>query len=145
METLYKTLLAFHIVAVISWMAGILYLFRLFIYHTEETEEVVMSRFRVMEERLYRIITVPAMAVAFVLGIVMLSLHGDLMRQPWLHGKLFFVIAMAGITGFAGKLRRRLAAGEKPYTSKQLRILNEVPTLLLIAIVLLVILKPFSR
>ncbi len=144
METLYKVFLAFHIIAVISWMAGILYLFRLFIYHTEETEEVVKSRFRVMEERLYRIITMPAMVVAFILGFFMLSFHPELWRQPWLHGKLLLVLAMAGITGFAGKLRRRLAEGEKPYTSKQLRILNEVPTLLMIAIVLLVILKPFS-
>ena len=60
-------------VMMISWMAGILYLYRLFIYHTEETEELVMSRFRVMEERLYRIITVPAMAVAFTLGSFLIS------------------------------------------------------------------------
>jgi len=145
MDTLYKVFLAFHIVAVISWMAGILYLFRLFIYHTEETEEVVKARFRVMEERLYRIITTPAMVVAFVLGFFMLSFHPQLWRQPWLHGKLFLVIGMAGITGFAGKLRKQLADGEKPFTSKQLRFLNEVPTLLMIGIVLLVILKPFSR
>jgi protoporphyrinogen IX oxidase len=144
METLYKVILSIHLVAVISWMAGLLYLFRLFIYHTEETEEVVMSRFRVMEERLYRIITAPAMGIAFVAGSFMLSLHPELLGKPWMWGKLALVVGMAGLTGKAGGLRRTLARGEKRLTSKQLRFLNEVPTLLMIGIVFLVILKPWS-
>lgn len=145
MFTLYRTLLALHLIAVISWMAGILYLIRLFIYHTEEKEAVVISRFQVMEERLYRIITVPAMAVAFILGSTIISMNPGLLRQPWMHGKLFFVICMGGITGYAGGLMKRLARGERPLSSKQLRFLNEVPTLLMIGIVFLVILKPWTR
>jgi protoporphyrinogen IX oxidase len=143
MSTLYRVILAFHVVAVISWMAGILYLFRLFIYHTEETEEVVMSRFRVMEERLYRIITVPAMGVAFALGAFLISLNPELLARPWLHAKLLLVVILAGVTGKAGAVMKSLARGEKTLTSRQLRFLNEVPTLLMIAIVLLVILKPW--
>ncbi len=145
MFILYRSLIALHVVSVISWMAGILYLFRLFIYHTEEKEAVVISRFQVMEERLYRIITVPAMTVAFILGSTLLSMNPLLLRQPWMHGKLFFVICMGGVTGYAGGLMKRLANGERPLTSKQLRFLNEVPTLLMIGIVFLVILKPWSR
>lgn len=144
MELLYKSVMSIHIVAVISWMAGILYLFRLFIYHQEETEDVVKARFEIMEERLFRIITVPAMAVAMIMGILMLSIHYDLIFMPWLWAKLVCVVLLMGLTMRCGGIRRSLAAGQCPFTSKQLRILNEVPTLLMILIVFLVILKPFS-
>jgi protoporphyrinogen IX oxidase len=145
METLYRVTLSIHLIAVISWMAGILYLYRLFIYHTEEREEIVMARFRIMETKLYRIITMPAMGVAFIAGTFMLTLKPALLLQPWLHGKLLFVAALIVTTVYAGRLRERLERGEKPFTSKQLRFLNELPTLLMIAIVFLVILKPWNH
>ena len=132
-------ILSIHIIAVISWMAGILYLFRLFIYHQEETESVVKQRFEVMEERLFRIITAPAMGTAFVAGVFMVSLNFRLLSQGWFHGKLLLVAVLMGVTMWASKLRRDLAEGRCAFTSKQLRILNEVPTLLMIGIVFLVL------
>lgn len=144
MDTLYKVVLSVHLIAVISWMAGILYLYRLLIYHTEETEAVVMARFRVMEERLYRIITMPAMGVAFIAGLFLVAFRPELLRQGWLHGKLSLVFLLLGTTIYAGRVMRELADGRKRLTSRQLRILNEVPTLLMIGIVFLVILKPLS-
>jgi protoporphyrinogen IX oxidase len=124
-------------------MAGLLYLFRLFVYAAQETVPVVKERLAVMADRLYRFITVPGMGAAFVFGLLMLWMNPGLLHQPWMHAKLFFVVAMAGFTGFGGKLRRELNAGKTRYSSKTLRYLNEVPTLLLVAIVFLVILRPF--
>jgi putative membrane protein len=124
-------------------MAGILYLIRLFIYHRMETEAVVKSRFEVMEYRLYRYITFPAMVASFVFGLAMLGDNPTLLKMPWMHAKLTLVILLAAVTLYSSKIRKRLAAGEMPYTTKFFRILNEIPTLLMIFIVLLVILKPF--
>src|SRR3954467_14050717 len=94
----YRIILSVHLIAVISWMAGILYLFRLFVYHAAETEEVVKARFIVMEKKLYRIITVPAMTVAFLMGVTMLSMNPVLLEQKWMWGKLFFALALIGVT-----------------------------------------------
>lgn len=143
MVQLYLTLKALHIIAVVAWMAGILYLFRLFVYHVEETEAVVHSRFTVMERRLYRIITLPAMCVAVALGLGLLTIQSDYLRMGWLHTKLLCVAGMIGMTLFGGRQIEELALGNRPYGSRTYRILNEVPTLLLMAIVFLVIFKPF--
>lgn len=142
MISLYRITLAFHIIAVICWMAGILYLIRLFVYHAMETEAVVKSRFEVMEFRLYRYITSPAMVVAFILGIAMLFQNPSLLQEGWMHGKLFLVVLLIGVTHMAGSLRKKLANGTSTRSVKFFRILNEVPTLLMIGIVLLAILKP---
>jgi len=143
MDTLYRYFLALHIVAVISWMAGILYLYRLFVYHAEETENVVKERFIVMERRLYRFITTPAMWLSIAMGTAMLAVNPSLLEHHWMRAKLFCVFFLIGITQMAGPMHRKLASGESKKTSKTFRILNEVPTLLMIAIVFLVILKPF--
>jgi len=139
----YRWLLSIHIIAVISWMAGILYLFRLFVYHAEETVPVVKERFIVMEKKLLRIITLPAALVALGFGIAMLVLQPTLLQQPWMHGKLTLVVALLGMTHYAGKLRKQLERGECKKSGKFFRFANEVPTLLMIGIVLLVILRPF--
>jgi len=143
MNALYKYILSFHLVAVISWMAGILYLIRLFVYHANESEAIVKSRFVIMERRLYRIITMPAMGVSLLLGIIMLMMSPALLRQPWMHAKLFLVVLLMGVTHYAGRIRKKLEEGTLPQTEKFFRVLNEVPTVLMILIVLLVIVRPF--
>jgi len=143
MSSLYRWLLALHIIAVISWMAGILYLWRLFIYHVEAKEQVVKDTLSVMEMKLYRYITMPALTVAFILGVSMIVYNPNLLKYHWMHGKLFLAFLLIGVTHMAGAVRKKLLKGECRYTSKTLRILNEVPTLLMIGIVLLVILQPF--
>lgn len=141
----YKWALALHIISVISWMAGILYLYRLFIYHVEETEAVVKSRFEIMEERLLRIITLPAAIASAVFGSFMLTLNPILLKAPWMHTKLLFIAGLFFMTHFAGRIRKQLAQGKCRLQSRTLRFLNEVPTLLMIGIVILVILRPMDR
>ncbi len=139
----YRYLLAFHLIGVISWMAGILYLFRLFVYHAAEKEAVVKSRFVLMEYRLYKLITVPAMVFTLALGLLMLYANPALFKQPWIHAKLLLVFLLMGYTGFAGRYRRQLENGTCKVSTKAFRWLNEVPTVFMIVIVFLAILKPF--
>lgn len=144
MFLLYRSILAIHIIAVISWMAGILYLFRLFVYHAEETEAVVKARFCVMEGRLYRFILVPAMVVTVLAGGGMVALKPELLLQPWLHLKILLVFGLIGMSLYALKILEDLKEGTCRISSKKFRVLNEVPTLLMICIVFLVILRPFA-
>ena len=139
----YLLIKSLHLISVISWMAGILYLYRLLVYHAEETEELVKSRFRVMEHRLYKYITFPAMVASFVFGILMLVMNPLLLHFGWMHAKLGCVILLAAATLYADFARRRLADGTWRHGSKVFRFLNEVPTLLMIAIVIFVIMRPF--
>ncbi len=139
----YRLVMALHIMGVISWMAGVLYLYRLFIYHTEEKLTEVKARFEIMEHRLYKIITVPAMYFSLLMGGIMLYLNPSLFQHGWLHAKLLFVVLLMGVTQMSGPFMRKLKSGESKITSKKFRVLNEVPTILMILIVLLVILKPF--
>ncbi len=143
MVSTYRILLSLHLIAVISWMAGVLYLYRLFVYHAQETNEVVKERFVVMEYRLYRYITAPAMYIAMVLGISMLVYNPNLLKFGWMHAKLFFAFCMIGITQMAGPFHRKLKAGTSTIPHKTFRILNEVPTILMIGIILMAILQPF--
>ncbi len=143
MVSLYRFILALHLIAVISWMAGILYLLRLFVYHRSETEKIVKSRFVVMEFRLQRYITSPAMVAALGFGLYMLIENPTLLQQPWMHAKLTLVICLMAVTHYASVVRKKLAVDELPHSEKFFRFFNEVPTLLMIAIVMLVILRPF--
>ncbi len=142
--TLYRVVLALHLIAVMSWMAGILYLYRLFVYHSTETEKVVRERFVFMERRLHTIIVHPAMGISLLLGLSMLALNAELLKKPWMHGKLTLVAGMIFMSIWAGKIRRELEAGKSRFSDRNFRILNEVPTLLMIGIVFLVILKPWA-
>lgn len=140
---IYRILLALHVISIICWMAGILYLIRLFVYHAAETEEVVKSRFKIMERRLYKYITVPAMLSSFVFGIAIIGHNPSLFSYPWLQLKLVLVILLAGCTGMSGKIVKQFANDTCQRSEKFFRVFNEIPTLLMVAIVFLAILKPW--
>ena len=140
---LYLWLKAFHVVAIIAWMAGMLYLPRLFVYHCAAEKGSVQSEtFKVMERRLLKAIINPAMIVAWVLGLY-LAWEGGWFRSGWLHAKLALVLAMSAVHGLYARWVRDFAADRNTRPARFYRIWNEVPTLLLIGIVVLVIVKPF--
>ena len=140
---LYLWLKAFHVIAVISWMAGMLYLPRLFVYHcAAEIGSRQSETFKVMERRLLRAIINPAMVVSWVLGL-WLAYESGFFKAGWLHAKLVLVIAMSAIHGFNVRWVRAFAEDRNVHAQKFYRVMNEVPTLLMIAIVILVVVKPF--
>lgn len=146
---MYLWVKAFHLIAVIAWMAGLFYLPRLYVYHTSaESGSVQSETFKVMERRLLGAIMMPAMIVSWVLGIVLIyELFGPELTgfstAGWLHGKLLLVVLMTVFHGFLVKWRRDFAADRNRHTGKFYRIINEIPTLLMIPIVIFVIVKPF--
>lgn len=140
---MYEWLKAFHIIAVIAWMAGMLYLPRLFVYHCEaEVGSRQSETFKVMERRLLRGIINPAMAATWVLGL-WLAWSGGWFAAPWLHAKLVLALVMTGVQGVLARYRRDFALDRNRRSQRFYRIINEVPTVLLILMVLLVVLKPF--
>jgi putative membrane protein len=140
---LYLWLKALHIIAVIAWMAGMLYLPRLFVYHCSAAPGSVQSEtFKVMERRLLRAIINPAMVASWVLGL-WLAWSGNFLSAPWLHGKLVLVLVMSGVHGMLARWMKDFAADRNRHTQKFFRIMNEVPTVLMIGIVILVVVKPF--
>ena len=133
-----------HLLAVIAWMAGMMYLPRLFVYHHQAEKGGEAERFFIqMERRLLKGIINPSMGAVWVLGILMLVANPAILSQGWFHVKLTFVIIISGIHGFYANARRKFEAGERPRTEKFWRIMNEAPFLGLIVIVIMVILKPF--
>ena len=138
---------AFHIIGVVVWFAGLFYLVRLFIYHVEAEAEpepassILKSQYEIMEKRLYRIITTPGMLVTVAMAIGLLVINPDWLKQGWMHAKLGFVVVLLGYHHYCGRLMKQLWRGECKWSSKQLRALNEAPTLLLVVIVMLVIFK----
>jgi len=136
---------AVHVMAIISWMAGLLYLYRLFVYHAMETEEVVRQRLQVMERRLINGIAHPAAIVSLITGVTMLYLTPGYLTQPWMHVKLTLAVGMIVSHELAARFRKRLITEPHAVPHKTFRILNEVPTLLMIGIVIMVIVRPFSR
>jgi protoporphyrinogen IX oxidase len=140
---LYPWLKAFHIIAIIAWMAGMLYLPRLFVYHSvAEIGSVQSETFKVMERRLLRAIINPAMIAAWVLGL-WLAWSGNWISAPWLHAKVVLVLVLSGFHGMLVRWTTDFGADRNRHSQKFFRIMNEVPTLLMIGIVLLVVLKPF--
>lgn len=132
-----------HVLAVISWMVGMFYLPRLFVYHTEAgAGSPQAATFKVMERRLMRAIVNPAMVVTWVSGL-WLAIEVYAFQGGWLHAKVMLVVAMSGLHGYFSASRKRLERDEITRTSRHWRMMNEVPTLLLVAIVVLVIVKPF--
>ena len=139
----YRWMLALHIVAIIAWMAGMLYLPRLFVYHCDAPVGSPQSEtFKVMERRLLRAIINPAMVAAWVLGL-WLAWQGKWFSAGWMHGKLVLVLALSGMHGYLSGATRAFAEDRNTRTSRHWRIVNEVPTLLMIGIVILVVVKPF--
>jgi protoporphyrinogen IX oxidase len=139
----YLWIKAFHVVAVISWMAGMLYLPRLFVYHAEASPDSAQAEtFKVMERRLLRAIMTPAMIVTWVFGL-WLAWTGFGFAGGWLHLKIAAVLAMSGAHGYFAGAVRRFAEDRNRRSARHWRLMNEVPTLLMIAIVILVVVKPF--
>ena len=139
----YEIIKSFHIISVISWMVGLLYLPRLFVYHSDtQTGSVQDETFKVMERRLQKAIMTPAMIGSFIFGLWMLALNPSLFSEPWFHVKLAAVLLVAGVHGRFSKMRRLLENDEKPLSSKAYRIWNEVPTILMIVIVVMAVAKP---
>jgi putative membrane protein len=140
---MYLWIKAFHIIAVISWMAGMLYLPRLFVYHTAaEPGSQQAKTFEVMEHRLLTYIMTPAMGLTWILGIA-LMVEGQWFAAGWLHAKLVLVIIMSGMHGAMSRWARDFRDGRNTRSQKFYRIINEVPTILMIIIVILVVVKPF--
>ena len=140
---MYEWIKALHVIAVISWMAGMLYLPRLFVYHCDAQVGSAQSEtFKVMEWRLLKVIINPAMIITWLAGIWLIW-QGSWISSGWLHGKLALVIALSAVHGFFSRWVKDFAADRNTRSQKFYRIINEVPTVLMIGIVILVIVKPF--
>ncbi|WP_150306020.1 protoporphyrinogen oxidase HemJ [Pseudomonas saliphila] len=140
---MYLWIKAFHIIAVITWFAGLFYLPRLFVYHATADDRPSLERFKVMERKLYRGIMTPSMLVAVALGLWMVMLQPGFLEQTWLHAKLTLVALIIAYHFSCGALLRTFAADRNTRSHVFYRWFNEAPVLVLIAIVLLVVLKPF--
>ena len=140
---MYEWIKAFHIIAVIAWMAGMLYLPRLFVYHCEaEPGSTQSETFKVMERRLLTIIMNPAMVMSWVLGL-WLAWDGGLYGWRWLQAKIVLVLIMSGVHGFFVRCVREFAADQNQRSQKFYRIINELPTIIMIGIVFLAVVKTF--
>lgn len=143
MDVLYPWVKSLHIIAVISWMAGMLYLPRLYVYHsTSETGSPQSETFKIMEAKLLRIIMNPAMIASWVFGL-WLWFGWNLGSGGWIHAKLVLVVAMTGLHGFFAKIRKDFERDQNPMSQRFFRIINEGPTFLMILIVILAVVKPF--
>ena len=136
---------AFHVIAVIAWMAGMLYLPRLFVYHCETTRGSAESeRFKTMERRLLKAIINPAMIAVWLLGLTLSLLPAtDAWHQGWFHVKFALVLAMSGVHGLYARWVRQFARDANTRPARFYRLWNEVPTVLMMAIVILAVVKPF--
>ncbi|MDF1776436.1 MAG: protoporphyrinogen oxidase HemJ [Rhizobiaceae bacterium] len=140
---LYVWIKAIHVVAIISWMAGLLYLPRLFVYHSDSAVGSDQSEtFKVMESRLYHFIMTPAMLISWVLGL-WLAYEGFGFSGYWLWLKIVAVFALTATHGYFGKSVRLMGQDQRPATALHWRKVNEIPTVLMIFIVIMVIVKPF--
>ena len=135
---------SFHIFFVVTWFAGLFYLPRLFVYHAMAEDQTSRDRFKIMERKLYRGIMNPSMIATLVLGIWMLALNWDYYKtQGWLHAKITLVVLLIGYHHVCLAYLKKFAAGANTKSDKFYRIFNEVPVLLLVAIVILAVVKPF--
>lgn len=140
---MYLWIKALHVIAIVSWMAGLLYLPRLFVYHAECGPTSPQSAtFKIMERRLYRYIMRPAMTVSWLTGLF-LAWDSGAFAAGWFHGKGALVLAMTAVHVHDGFLLRAFADDNNTHGARYYRVINEVPTLLMIGIVILVIVKPF--
>ncbi len=139
----YPYLKAVHVIAVIAWMAGLLYLPRLYVYHAQvEPGSETSETFKVMERKLLKYIMNPAMIVSLLLGLFLFVLL-ELWTSGWMHAKFLLLVAMFAMHGYMGRWRKDFEADQNKHSHKFYRAMNEVPTLLMIAIVILAVAKPF--
>ncbi|MDR0664928.1 MAG: protoporphyrinogen oxidase HemJ [Helicobacteraceae bacterium] len=145
MEDYYLWIKVVHIVAMISWFAGMFYLPRLFVYHAENRDNKEFARIvKIQERKLWKYISLPAFWTTLVAGLSMIAVRPELLQSGgWLHAKLTLVAALIGWFFYAGHLRKRLENDTCNKSGAFFRVFNEVPTLFLIAIVILTIIKPF--
>ena len=132
---------AFHIIAMVTWFAGLFYLPRLFVYHADTRDALSSERFCIMERRLFAIMTVGAVAT-LAFGAALLAAAPGYLVMPWLHAKLALVALLIGYHGYCYRLNRAFAQGRNVHTGKWYRVFNEIPSLLLIGIVVLAVVKP---
>lgn len=143
MATIYPWLKAFHVIAVIAWMAGMLYLPRLFVYHCAAEKGSVQSEtFKLMERRLLRGIINPAMIATWVLGLT-LAWTGHWFDSGWLQAKLALVLLLSALHGLFARWVKAFGRDTNPHSQKFYRIINEIPAVIMIFIVILVVVKPF--
>jgi protoporphyrinogen IX oxidase len=140
---MYLWIKAVHVISMVAWMAGMLYLPRLFVYHAEAGPGTPQSEtFKMMERRLLRAILNPAMIAVWLTGL-WLAYESGFWRAGWLHAKILLVVLMSACHGWLAGSTRRFARDANPYPPRLFRVVNEIPTVLLIGIVILVIVKPF--
>jgi putative membrane protein len=143
-QGLYLWVKALHVIAVIAWMAGQLYLPRLFVYHAQAQVGSPQSEtFKVMEAKLLRIIMNPAMIVTWLCGLAMIAMNPGLLSQGWLHVKLALVVLLTVIHAIMARWRRAFAEDRNIHSQRFYRMINEAPTLAMIVIVIMVIVRPF--
>jgi putative membrane protein len=136
---------AFHLVAVISWMAGLLYLPRIFVYHTEvDTGSEADKIFQIMERKLLKFIMNPAMIIAMIFGLVIAKIYGFRNLGAWFHLKMMLVLLLTILHAYMAKCRRFFAEGKNTHSAKFYRFFNEIPAVVMMLIVILVIVKPFE-
>ena len=139
----YLLLKSLHLIAVISWMAGLLYLPRIFVYHSENNNEIISNVFKTMEKKLFYYIMTPAMVLSWLFGLVLIYLNGiEIFSQFWMQIKIVLVLLLSVYNDYLGKCLVSLKNNSNTRSSKFFRIINEVPTIMLILIVFLVIFKP---
>ena len=141
-ERLLLWLKAVHVMAMVTWFAGLFYLPRLFVYHADASDQIGVERFRIMERRLFAIMTVGAVATV-LFGIALLVAFPPYLAMGWVHVKLALVALLIAYHGYCYKLMRDFAQNRNARTARWYRLFNEVPSLFLIAIVALAVVKPF--
>ncbi len=138
---------AFHIIGGVAWFAGLFYLIRILVYLRESLDKpateraILQPQFSLMAQRVYKIICLPAMLITWGCGVGMLALNSAYFEQGWFHIKLLLLVILSGYQGFSKRWMKQLIAGQVPLTSFQLRLMNEAPTILLVGIVLLAVLR----
>lgn len=144
MTTGYLWIKAFHVIFVITWMAALFYLPRLFVYHSGATDDISNERFKLMEHKLYVVIARPSMVLATVFGLWLLYLGWDAFAASgWIWLKLAAVLILLGYHHYCARILKAFAADTNPHSERFYRMFNEIPALLLIVIVIMVVVKPF--
>ncbi len=145
MEEYFLWYKAIHVISVISWMAAMLYMPRLFVYHaTAQKGSELDLTFQVMEKRLQQVIMTPAMVLTYFFGVLTAYVYGIEALGAWFHVKMLVVLLLSGFHGMLSKWRKSFIKGENKYSAKFYRIMNEVPTFLMIIAVIMVVIKPFE-
>lgn len=140
----YLWLKAFHIIFMVAWFAGLFYIFRLFVYHAKfQGDPKMREAYSLMERKLLFIIMHPAMALTILFGFLLIAQNPAVLSAAWFHAKLLLVLFLVIYQVFAGITHRRFTRGDFFLSEKACRIINEIPTLILIGVVILVVVKPF--